>query len=548
MPESTSMPPTAAHSVSSGLSGLDRLLGGGFIEGRAYQVRGRPGAGKTILGWHFLTEPFRTGEDGSGSEAGSSEPEGSALLITFDEPAGQLRTDAARLGFDPDPVRILDLSPTSGEFSEQGNGGVVLPADVGLGPVTEKVTAAVEETPPSRIVVDSMSHFRYLSADAAQHRNRALAFLRYLKEREATILLLSEHRSGDSEENLHYLSDGILELSRSERHRTVQVVKQRGQEFRPGAHSVSIGEEGMEVHPRLEPLGPQRQAVEETLSSGVPELDELLGGGVEQQTVTMISGASGVGKTTLGLQFMKEAAGRGQRSVLFSFEEEEGTLLRRSADVNIPAREMISRGTLSVQQCRPWSFDAGVFASDVRREVEEEGTQILMIDGLKGYWECGGADRLRDQLHRLCKYLVGKGVTVLLVNETRNVTGDFQVTERRVSHLADSLIFLRYLEMGGEVRKAIGNGAELAAETGMSGASRRRFGSFGSAGTASRSGSRFEAFGACSPGTPNGPEVRKRRTGRCGTRQPPANRSRRNGFALPPTSPLSDRINAGRFV
>jgi len=191
------------------------------------------------------------------------------------------------------------------------------------------------------------------------------------------------------------------------------------------------------------------------LSSGIPQLDELLGGGIAEQTITMFSGPSGVGKTTLGLQFMKEAAGRGKRSILYSFEEETGTMLHRSSSINLPVREMVEQGTLQVQQFRPWSFDEGRFVDQVRRDVED-GAQIAMIDSISSYEACGPSKRMRAQLHRLCKYLVEQGVTVLLVNEIRDITGTFRATEGNVSHLADNLVFLRYLEIEGELRKAIG--------------------------------------------------------------------------------------------
>lgn len=257
-----------------------------------------------------------------------------------------------------------------------------------------------------------------------------------------------------AEENLHYLSDGIIELERGATGRTLEVLKQRGRGFDEEPHPVSIKSEGLEVYPRLNPAqasaGPG-----ETLSSGIPELDELLGGGIERQTITMLSGPSGVGKTTLGLQFMKEVAGRGRRSVLYGFEEEQDTQVRRSNMINIPTEEMIDRGTLAIRQFRPWSFEHGGFIDQVRRDIEE-GAQIVMLDSLSSYQECAESDRMRARLHRLCKYLVGKGVTVLLINEISNITGSFRATEWGVSHLADNLLFLRYLEMRGELRKAIG--------------------------------------------------------------------------------------------
>jgi circadian clock protein KaiC len=170
----------------------------------------------------------------------------------------------------------------------------------------------------------------------------------------------------------------------------------------------------------------------------------------------MISGPSGVGKTTLGLQLVKETAGQGERSVIFSFEEERRTLISRSTQINIPVAKMIEQGTVSVKPFRPWSFDTGQFDDHIRREVEQNDTSMVMIDSLNSFWKCGNQKDQEEQIHRVCKYLIEHGVTVLLINEVGDITGNFRVTEVGLSHLADNLIFLRYLEMRGELRKAIG--------------------------------------------------------------------------------------------
>lgn len=158
---------------------------------------------------------------------------------------------------------------------------------------------------------------------------------------------------------------------------------------------------GMEVFPRLLPAQHLQSFVPETISFGVPELDELLHGGLERGTITMISGPTGVGKTTLGMQFMKEAAGRGERSVVYSFEEPNETLLRRSEALNIPIRKMIERGTLSVVAVEPLYFTPDEFALMVRREVEEQHARIVMIDSVSGYRVSLRGEEVVMHLHAL---------------------------------------------------------------------------------------------------------------------------------------------------
>jgi circadian clock protein KaiC len=159
---------------------------------------------------------------------------------------------------------------------------------------------------------------------------------------------------------------------------------------------------------------------------------------------------------------MKEAAGRGERSVIYTFEESVETLTRRCIGVNMPVQHMLERGTLGIVPVEPLRFAADEFAQLVRHEVEERHARIIMIDSVSGYRLAvrGEAeDRSLDlvsHLHALCKYLVNMGVTVLLINEVQYLTGDFRVTDVGISYLADNVIFLRYLEINGELRKALG--------------------------------------------------------------------------------------------
>jgi circadian clock protein KaiC len=217
-----------------------------------------------------------------------------------------------------------------------------------------------------------------------------------------------------------------------------------------------LNDKGMEVFPKLAPEVYRREFVAEVIATGVPELDELLHGGLERGTITIITGPSGVGKTTLGLLFMKEAAGRGERSVVYTLEEEVAILLRRCEAINIPVHAMMKRGTLSVVKVEPLQYSPDEFAYLVRHEVEEQNARIVMIDSVSGYRLSLRGEDLVSHIHALSKYLANMGVTLLLVNEVESITGEFRATEVGISYIADNIVFLRYLEMQGEIRKAIG--------------------------------------------------------------------------------------------
>jgi circadian clock protein KaiC len=430
----------------TGLPGLDEVLHGGLIPERAYLVRGGPGTGKTTLGLHFLLAGVANGE--------------AALLITLESAEAQLRQDAASQGMDLSGVRVLDLSPTHEFFVENQSYDIFSLADVERDPTTQRIIQMVTELRPVRVFVDAVTTLRYLASDNFQFRRQALSFVRYLVDHGATVLLSSEPTASVPDDDLRFMTDGIIDLEISPIHgvvrRTLSVVKFRGSDFEGGAHSMRLTAGGMEVYPRLVPGSHERRFVPELIPSGVAELDAMLHGGIERGTITILSGPSGVGKTTVGIQFMKEAAARGERSVVYAFEEQLDTILHRCESIGMSVRDMVQTGALSIVEVEPLRFSPGEFALMVRREVEERGVQIVMIDGIAGYELTMAGDDLVTHLHALGRYLKNMGVTILLANEVKSITGDFQATETGISYLCDNLIFLRYLEVRGGLRKAIG--------------------------------------------------------------------------------------------
>jgi circadian clock protein KaiC len=430
--------------VSTGVDGLDEVLHGGLIAERHYLLRGEPGTGKTILAFHFATEGVAAGDD--------------VLFINLEETTDDVRANAAALGFDLEGVEFLDLSPDSDHFAEGRTYDVFASDEVEGEPVTGTIHDRIEAVDPDRVVVDPVSQLRYLTPDEYQFRKQVMSLGRYLAERGATTLYTSQSTEASTDEDLQFLVDGVVELTRDGDGRHVSVPKFRGSGTRSGTNSVRIGDDGLTVYPELDPGDDATEFVAESISSGVPEIDQLLHGGIERGTVTVISGPSGAGKTTLGTQFMKEAAGRGERSVIYLLEENRHTFETRGRGVNIPVAEMVERGTLNVEPIQPMSLSPQEFAAKVRHEVEVEGAEIVMVDGIAGYRQSvrGVEDELDRQLQLLTRYCKNHGVTVILIEEISSLTGEFTPTEAGISYLADNVVFLRHLELQGELRKAIG--------------------------------------------------------------------------------------------
>jgi len=434
----------ALDRVSTGVGGLDEVLDGGLVRNRTYMVRGQPGAGKSILGLEFLVAGVATGED--------------VMYVNMEEPEREIRQNAASLGIDVGDVEFLDLSPDSEFFTEDMSYDVFAPEEVEGGAVTDRITERVEASAPERIFVDPVTQLRHLSPDEYQFRKEVLSFMRFLKEQGATVLFTSQATPTTPDDDLQFMCDGVLELRRTETGRTVSVPKFRGSRTIEGDHALRICEGGITVFPRLVPRQHESAFEAETLPSGVPELDKLLHGGIERGTVTIITGSPGVGKTTTGIQFMKEAAGRGERSVVYSFEEAKNTLVHRCESINIPVETMMEKGTLAIEEVEALRLSATEFAHMVREDVETNGTDIVMIDGVEGYRQAlrDENEELTRELHSVCRYLKNMGVTVILMNEIPTVVGEFQLTQAGLSYLSDSIMFIQHIEMNSRMRKVIG--------------------------------------------------------------------------------------------
>lgn len=432
------------NKLSTGIAGLDSVLRGGVIQGRSYMLTGSAGAGKTILGFHFLS-------------AGLDEDE-TALFINLEEDIDDLRTDAATLGFDVDAVEFLDLSPTSDVFTEDRSYEVFEAADVEQEPLTETIVERVNEVQPDRVVVDPLTQLHYLTSGEYEFRKQAIGFMRFLKQRGATVLFIAQETARLPTEELQYISDGTIRLAVGSEGRRLTVPKFRGTSTASGEHAYRITDDGVEVFPELDVGDGTETGTLESVSSGVPEIDELLNGGLVRGTVSIISGPTGVGKTTLGTQFMKEAAGRGERSVIYLFEESKQTFLARSKAINIPVKQMLDQGTLHVEEVEALDISPQEFASKVRHQVENRDASIVMVDGTAGYRLSVREEDKKaiSRLHSLGRYLKNNGVTTTFVDETSEVIGEFRVTQDNISYLADNIVFLRHLELQGELQKAIG--------------------------------------------------------------------------------------------
>ncbi|NGP75351.1 AAA family ATPase [Balneolaceae bacterium YR4-1] len=430
------------NKVSSGVAGLDEILKGGFLPQKSYLIKGGPGTGKSTLGYHFLDKALKDGAE--------------VLYITLGETRENIIENGSQLGIDLSDAHFLDLSPGEDVYRNSKTYSVFSPVEVEQEPMIQSIVEAVEKYSPSCVFLDSITMLQSLNQDPFQMRNMALSFIQFVCNKGATLLITSEAHDQASDKEATFWVDGIIHLEYSLDWRRVTVSKYRGSDFLHGNHAFKIDERGVTVYPRLRPGNYERNFQSDPISTGINELDELLHGGLERGTVSIISGPTGVGKTNFGIQFAKEAASRGDRSAVYTFEESADVLAKRSESIGVPVKSMIENGNLTITSVEPLSYSPDEFAALVRSDIEENDTKIVIIDSVGGYSLSVREENTLERLHSLTVFLQNMGVTTLLIHETANVTGQFETTGMNASYLADNIIFLRYLELNGELRKAIG--------------------------------------------------------------------------------------------
>ena len=382
------------------------------------------------------------------------------LYIALSETQRELRLVARRHGWSLDGVDIFELVPPEITLNRDRELTVLHPAEVELGETTQLVFDRVNELNPTRVVFDSLSEMRLLAQNPLRYRRQVLALKHFFSSRQCTVVLLDDLSSQENDLQLHSITHGVVLLEQvamdfgAERRR-LRIVKMRGIDFIGGHHDFVIAKGGLRIFPRLIAAEHHTSFVPEHTSSGIAELDKLLGGGLERGTNALLIGAAGVGKSSLALTYALAAAERGERAVLFAFDEGRGTLEARARTLGLPLERMLASGLIRYQQIDPAELSPGEFASVVRHAVEVDHARIIVIDSLNGYLNAMPDERfLILQMHELLSYLGQQGVVTLLVLAQHGLVGPMD-TPLDMSYLSDAVLMLRYFEMDGTVRRAL---------------------------------------------------------------------------------------------
>jgi circadian clock protein KaiC len=436
--------------IPTGIPGLDVILKGGFLEGGLYLLQGGPGSGKTTVGLQYL---LRRVEDGD-----------SVLYISLTESRRDVEMMCTSHGWPFEKINLCDLVRTSLDPVEQSKSSILHPSETQLGDVIKAIISEIERVKPSHIVVDGLSELRLLSGSPVRYRRQILSLKMFLEHRGITTLLLDD-KNPESDQHAHQAIVGatiMLETNLPQygrARRRLYIGKVRSSEFQEGFHDYEIRVQGLVVFPRL--ISPEHpQHYQRYLhTSGIPNLDQMLKGGILAGTSSVFIGPSGVGKSTLAMQFVASGLKLGLKAAVYTFDEVLGTFMARTEKITFAGERGVLEGYLEdrrllARQVNPAELTPGAFAQEVRDAVDG-GVSIIVIDTLNGYINAMPEERfLSTHLHELVSYLNQRGIITIMVVAQHGVLRG-AVADFNVSYLADTVLLFRYFESNGEMLRGL---------------------------------------------------------------------------------------------
>jgi circadian clock protein KaiC len=431
---------------STGVEGMDEILGGGFPCFSLYAIQGEPGSGKTTFALQFLMEGVKRGHK--------------VLYITFSETKKELEKVARSHRWDLTKIDLMDLTLMEKLINPDEQNSLFHPSDIELNQVSELIMQKIDEITPTRIVFDSISEMRLLAETPLRYRRQILSLKQLLAKRDTTVLFLDDLSISGQDLQIHSIAHGVINLTRMDNEfggerRRLRVMKLRGVSFIGGYHDFEIKTGGLIAYPRITSANHPAKVISGQLKSGSAELDSLLGGGLDRGTASLLIGPAGTSKSTLALKYALSATAKGEKAIFFTFDETIGNLCRRSESIGMKVSEEMEKGTIKIQKVDPAELSPGAFAGLIQKAVKEEGYSVVVIDSLNGYIQAMPQEEfLVLQLHELLAYLNNLGVVTIMTLAQQGMIGNMN-SPVDLTYLADTVVLTRFFEARGSIRKAI---------------------------------------------------------------------------------------------
>jgi circadian clock protein KaiC len=432
--------------LPTGVRGLDDIMGGGIPEFSFNLIAGTPGGGKTTLAHQIVFA--------------NATPKKPALYFTvLGEPTLKMLRYQQQFSFFDDAklgqaIRFINLAD------------VVQEKD--LNAVLEEITGQVKAANPGLVVVDSFRAVLRRGSSGASE-GEIPAFIQglslFLSSWEATTFLVGEYDPAEMRDNpLFTFVDGLFWLSQvPERNsvvRKLQIIKLRGQASVPGLHTIRISDAGLEAFSRTLGLvgSKTKTARRRRLSIGIPELDQMLGGGILEGDSLLVAGPSGTGKSALATQFIAEGLRHGEPGIMAIFEERPQGYTERAGMFGLDLKGPQQKGTLETLYLRPLDLSVDETMQAILDAIDRVGAKRLVIDSLVGFEMAlapGFRADFRESLYRMIGALTGARITILSTVEVEDTFTELQFSHYAISFLTDDIIRLRYVEIDGQLRKVL---------------------------------------------------------------------------------------------
>src|SRR3954471_16616040 len=434
--------PPPLERLSTGSAAFDRIIGGGLPVRSLSVIAGEPGAGKTLFALQVL---FHLGAQGKKG----------VYFTTLSEPS----------------LKLIQYMQQFAFFDEKLIGTNVIFADLGSvvrgrdgDAVLEAIVSRVEQEEPAMVIIDSFKAIRDILNGAASVRTFAYDLAVQTAGWGAASLFVGEYTDEEIEEYAEFtVADGIFRF-RTQREnltavRVVEILKLRGSNSVGGRHFFEIGSDGLTFFPRVR--GPDAGAAgwlptAERAGTGIAGLDDMLGGGLPRGSSTVIQGATGTGKTLLGLQFLLEGARQGEPGIQFSLEETAEQIRWIAQGFGWDLADFEKRGLFSLRYVSPVELSTDAFLDRARQLVEHVGAKRAVLDSLTSMaLGVPSERRFKELVYATTKHFRAQGVTLNLNMDIADLLGSAQLSGYGISFAADNVIQLKYLELDGSLERGI---------------------------------------------------------------------------------------------
>jgi circadian clock protein KaiC len=433
--------------IPTGVSGLDHLTNGGLVEGRATLIVGTSGSGKTLLSTQI-------------AHHGAMQFDRPAVFVTFEEKPIDLVRNVGNQGWDlgelvdADKLSFIDASLDRDIVGETG------PFD--LSGLLAQIENEVKRTGARIVVLDSLGALFHHYQDKGMIRREIVRLRDTMSELGATSVMTAERLEEYGSISRHgveeFLSDCVIVLrhvlEQEKTRRTLQVYKLRGSEHRAGEFPFVISDHGIEVLP-LTGIELQQESRNERINFGNDTFDEMAGGGLYQDSVVLVSGPTGSGKTLMCTTFAAASCRNDKRTLYLGFEESRAQLVRNAHSWGMDFERWEESKLLRISCCFPESQSLAEHLLEIRRQIDEFEPTRLVIDSVSAMERVSGLRTFREFVLGLTSFLKERGICALLTSTTPELSGGDSVTDAHISTITDAIILLRYIQVEGAVKRGI---------------------------------------------------------------------------------------------